>query len=430
MNTSDFLTFAGDVRLDQVTLTSIPTGNSFNIINQVIGVQIFEDLYSPHMSGNIIVKDSLDILNNLPITGQELLDIKIKTPSLPDDYDLSGKFYIYKMTDREYVAEKNVIYKLHFISLNAFVDSTTKISKGYKGKVSQIAQEILFAWVGQARVGVIEETKNSTRYVSNFWTPSKNLNYLTNQAINTKDSPSFLFFENRLGYNFMSLDLMYRNEIYQTFNFNMKAREVLPTGQSARVMERDYQRINEMILPDSFDNISRNNRSGFASTLHSFDTVTKRYDVLYYQYLDKFPKQKHLNNYALTAESMRAFFNPSSSIIFDNRQFGLFNDYGDVSNTKILQERLNQLALSEGLIVRIVVPGRTDYTVGQKVKLRVMQPQPTKETDDYESEEDKIFSGDYLISAINHSISRERHECTIELVKDSWMKNINAFNEK
>jgi len=40
--------------------------------------------------------------------------------------------------------------------------------------------------------------------------------------------------------------------------------------------------------------------------------------------------------------------------------------------------------------------------------------------------EDKIMSGIYLISAICHNITRKSHQCIIELIKDSYMVNINA----
>ena len=38
---------------------------------------------------------------------------------------------------------------------------------------------------------------------------------------------------------------------------------------------------------------------------------------------------------------------------------------------------------------------------------------------------DKMFSGFYIISAINHYVTRERHECNIELIKDSLQLDIN-----
>lgn len=426
----DFLSFAGDVQIQELMLYSVPSGNSQNITNQVIGIQIFEDMFSPYISGNIVVRESLDILNNLPITGQEWLSFRIKTPTLQDEYDIGGLFYVYKISDREFLAEKNVVYKLHFISIEALNENTTKLSKGYGGKVSDLAKTVLTDWVGESRIGFIEETKNSTKYVSNFWTPVKNMNFLANQAINMNDSPSYLFFENRGGFNFISLDTLYKTDVMQTFNYNMTGRDVLPTGQSVRLLENDYQRINNIVFPESFDTVSHMSKGSYASTLYTHDLVSKRFKVNKFEYIEKFDKQNHLNKYPLTAKAMAAgFFKPSAAIFTNEQEYGVFSGFGDVSNSSILQQRVSTINQAEGLRVTIVVPGRTDYTVGQKVNLKIVQPEPISEKDTYENEEDKIFSGNYLISAINHSISRERHECTMELIKDSWVKNVDNFNE-
>lgn len=126
---------------------------------------------------------------------------------------------------------------------------------------------------------------------------------------------------------------------------------------------------------------------------------------------------------------MSGIFNPNTTIITNEIHYGVFNGYGDVSNSKNLQERLSDLSMAEGLKVIITVPGRTDYTVGKKVSLKIIKPEPIEEKDEYDDQEDKIFSGSYIIGAINHVISREDHVCTMELIKDSWAKNINRFNE-
>lgn len=429
MREKDELNFAGDVIVENCTLTSIASGNTLNITNQIITLQVFEDMFSPFISGNIIVKESLDVLNSLPITGQEWLDIHVRTPSFDDKVDIKGKFFVYKISDRDFVAERNVVYKLHFISEHALKDASTIISKGYKGKISDIAKTIMSDWVGETNIGDIEETKNNTRYVSNYWNPSKNLNFLCNNAVNADDAPSYLAFQNRDGFNFKSLHKMYKTDAVQMFNYNLKGREVLETGQAMRLIDNDYKRINSIELPDSFDNVYKMTQGAFASTLHSYDVVTKEYKVDKFQYRDNFDKRAHLNSYPLTPKKMEEYFNPKSSILTDFRQYGIFSEYGDVSNYRIMQERIASLIQAEGISIRILVPGRTDYTVGMKVNLEIMKPEPTVGADTEDGQRDNTFSGNYIISAINHSINRERHECSIELIKDSWLKNVDNFSE-
>jgi hypothetical protein len=72
--------------------------------------------------------------------------------------------------------------------------------------------------------------------------------------------------------------------------------------------------------------------------------------------------------------------------------------------------------------VTVVVSGRTDYTVGQKVLLEMTEAEVLDTTDTLESEEDMLFSGYYLIGSIKHTVNREKHTCTMELIKDSLLK--------
>ena len=75
--------------------------------------------------------------------------------------------------------------------------------------------------------------------------------------------------------------------------------------------------------------------------------------------------------------------------------------------------------------VEILVPGRTDYTVGQKVFLNLNKFNPIQSSDSSKDVQDKMFSGNYVISAINHSIDRDAHQCKMELIKDSFIVDLN-----
>lgn len=426
---AEILSVAGDVNIEELTLISMVSGKSLDITNQVIAIHVFEDLFSPFISGNLILRESIDILNNLPLMGQEYLRLKIKTPTFPNSDAIQGFFYVYSITDRTFLAERNVVYKLNFISYTALVDANTKLSKAYEGKISNIATNIIKGFIGQDLVTPeyisknIETTRNATKYVSNYWSPSKNMNYLTNQAISSTASPSYVFFENRQGFNFKSLENLYAQpSLYPKFDFNLKAREITSDGASTRNLQRDYSRMYSIDFPGVFDTLSKLGRGAYASTLYTHDLVTKQYKERKFNYQDNFDKRGHLNAFPMTAKSTSAIFGASSKILSDEIHFGVYNGYGDISNNDSMQERLSLLNMAEAMKVTVVVPGRTDYTVGQKVFLELVEPEPLDRVDTIEEEEDKLFSGYYLIGSINHTIDRERHECTMKLIKDSLLK--------
>ena len=178
---NDGLRVAGDVNLERVEIIS-GNGRAVNVTGIIGEIQIFEDIFSPCITGTIALADSLDLVNLFPFVGEEKVAIKVKTPSLPDqpDHVIDKEFYIYKMTDRKIIGDRQVFYMLHFCSFELIADANIKLSKKYSGKLSTIAGLIIEREALKTKLDVqIEETVNSTAYVSNFWSPYRNLRYLT-----------------------------------------------------------------------------------------------------------------------------------------------------------------------------------------------------------------------------------------------------------
>ena len=92
----------------------------------------------------------------------------------------------------------------------------------------------------------------------------------------------------------------------------------------------------------------------------------------------------------------------------------------DITNSKDFQRRRSLLQLAESCKIEITVLGRTDYTVGQKVKLKLYKNAPVEKKDTEKDTIDDMFSGFYIISSIRHNIGTSLHECTMELIKDSF----------
>ena len=416
---------AGDVNIERVEILSLASGASFDIKNQVITIQIFEDLFSPFTTGSMIIKDSLDLVNNLPYSGQEYVDLKIFTPTI--DQSLGGlgiiedRFYIYKITDREYVADKSVVYQLHFISAEAVTDLNLSLSRPFKGKISNIASSIIKDknYLASDKQLIIEETKNETKFVSNYWAPTKCMNYILQQATNPNNSTTYVFFENREGFNFVSLDFLNDRDTYQIFKYGVPTTVVDSHGGSTRVLEKEFQKILEINVSSGFDYIDRVRNATYASRQIVHDSTTKRYKTINYDYLAKFNegKEKRLNNFPITTDEVTARI--GAKIIVTETENQLFTGFGDISQSRAIQDRISRMKQAEAFKVKIKVKGRTDYTVGQKIYLDINKAEPTASEDTPEDTKDKMFSGNYLISAINHYIDREAHHSYIEAIKDS-----------
>lgn len=419
------LRFAGDVSVDVVKIIN-PSGLFYDVTPQMMGIQIFEDLFAPFITGSLLIRDSVDLLNSFPFTGQEYLELKITTPQNKEGH-IEGKFYIYKMANRELVGDKVVVYELHFITQEAIADLNKTVSRAFDGKVSDLAKKI----IEDKDVGLqitrkinIEETKNKIKYISNFWSPVRNLKYLCDHALNKNDNPNYVFFENRAGFNFVSLDSLYANKDFVEHFVKDNFVRTTIGDMDYRNNDQDYRRIRGLSVPVVYDYMNSLQTGMIGSKQYSFDIVSKNVDIKEFSMFSAFDEHNALNLNPLF--SKKTIFRPNAFIINRQRHWDNFTDKGDSSNSKFLQKRISLLKAADASKIEIVVPGRTQYTVGQKVLVELYK---TSTVDDENKDDtlDTYLSGAYVIGAINHLIDRDKHECTMELFKDSLLIDLDRI---
>ena len=398
-----------------------------DVTSQVKDIQIFEDLFSPFITATLVLRESLDLINLFPFSGQEYAYIKATTPTL-ENGNLEMVFYIYKLTNREMMGDRSMAYVLHLISQEALVDINKKTSKPFQGKISDLARFMIEDkndGLETKKAAIIEETVNGIKYISNFWSPLKNLSYLSNIAVNISQSPSYTFFENRDGFNFVSLESLYIKPVYQEFIFDNYNRPTLPDGQVLRDVNEEFKRIKSINIPQAFDYIDRATHGMYGSTMVGIDINTKKYYFKNYTMLDDFKSEQSLNEFPLASQT--DIFRPLASLMKSNRAFGTHNGYSDNTNSVYRQRRASLLQRGNSSQINVVVPGRLDYTVGQKVRVNLNKTEPISVNElDYR---DKMFSGNYIITALNHNINRSQHECSMELSKDSTEMDLNGTKQ-
>jgi hypothetical protein len=209
--------------------------------------------------------------------------------------------------------------------------------------------------------------------------------------------------------------------MYQEFTYDKYTRDKLPNGGDIRNVNEDYKRISDISIPSGFDYMDRIRSGMLSSKQIMYDVTKKTYSVKNYNMFQRFEQQKHLNKYPINSD--KAIFRSGSTLINFPKDYGNFNGFGDVTNSKTFQERASLMKMAEANKISITVPGRTDYTVGQKVGVVLNKIEPISKND--KDTTDKMFSGYYIISAINHYIDKAKHECHMELIKESSQMDMN-----
>ena len=413
------LRFAGDVQFVTLQLNSL-NGQYANILNQVISVEVYEDLFSPFISLSIVLKESVDYLNLFPFVGEEYLEVEIVTPQT--DVPIKGKFYIYKITNREMVKDREVVYTLKAISEEYLTDANRKLSQTFAGNIGELANKVLTTdGLKTTKKVFIEKTINNTAFTANYWQPTKCLNYLAAAAQNSTKSPSYLFYENRSGFNFRSIDELLKLPTYHTFIKDNYSRAMQGDSvNTVRDPQEDYKRIIDISIPVLTDYIEEIQSGRLKSRLVTHDIVTKQYSVKDYSVKKDIESPATLLN-PYPGYSKYATSNSISTTVVMSKYYGNFTKYGDVTNANNIQKRMSFFKNLEKYKVNVQALGRTDFTVGQIVELNI--PRVTQITKE-DSAQDPILSGRYIISAISHMITKENHMCNFELIKNSVLENL------
>lgn len=416
MNKDSILRFAGEVNVKNVTLYSL-NGTKLNISNQITSIEIYEDIFSPFITATIIVAESVDFINLFPFIGEEYIEVNIETPT--SDVPIKNVFYVYKISDRIYTSDREVTYAIKCVSKEFVRDANLKLRKAISGNIEKAAKSLIKEeGLGTDKSILSEPTTNNIKFVSNFWSPVKCLNYLASSAISSESSPSFLFFENRNGFNFVSINTLFESDVYQVFTKDNYARDLSSDQSSAssnKNVVRDYTKILELNIPIVTDYMKSTQSGQVSSKVISHDILTKRYRVKDYSLLNDQKVFRLLND--KLPHSDKVLIDNSSMITVIPKYYNTHMGFADSTDYKTFQRRQAFFENLRKHTIRINVLGRTDYTVGLLVDVTI--PSVKEFTEQDPSTKDKMLSGKYIITAISHKIDHENHECNIELMKNS-----------
>ena len=208
------LQFAGEFLITQCKLLTT-SGNEYDIRNLVQNINIYEDIFSHTVSGDILLKDTINLVMNGPIIGQEKLLLRIQTPQAsPKDETIINyvdtPLTVYKVNMVMGEGENALMYSLNFTTQESFRNQVCKISQSYKGQPSDIVEKILRDknYLDSTRKLFVEETANHVKVVFPNMRPFMALVHLC-KISNSKQynqSPAYLFYETTKGFHFRSID--------------------------------------------------------------------------------------------------------------------------------------------------------------------------------------------------------------------------------
>lgn len=414
---TDTIMFPGEVNVLQADLIS-SSGKAYDITGLIMDLSLYEDIFSNTMSGYIVIEDAVDLINMLPMTGQEIFTVILGTPSLGTK--IKKSFYVYKLQNR--TTKKRIqLYTLSFCSLELINSVNSKVSKVFpKGSITGHVSSIFSddKYLASASTLKTEVTVNPLEFIAPFWSPLETINWLSGKAMNGAGASNFLFYETNQSFEFYTIDKLLGGPTVREYTYSdIDANTVYGATGDVDSKSKIIQFMNTPVI---FDYL-RNTAAGMhASTLYTLDLTTKDINKSNTDYIDDFGKTTHTEKTPL--RSANVIRKKVASMHFIHKNDYLTGKNSPIEYSKFFSQRNSLLEQMAGFRFTIKVFGRTDIKVGDVVKITLNDfRQITKEEIDSEGRND-YFNGRKLITAIRHQITNGRHKMEMELVADSFMK--------
>jgi len=455
-NNDNIINYAGDFRLKACTIISYrKAGNSDkairqNILPQTVAVSLVEDITMPLLTGTIDVSDGVDFRTTLPITGMEKLELHVFTPGqngikfLEGVTDTFNVYKIEKIRGASGMTARESLYRIHFVSREAYRNSTTRISRAFEGPVENAVYEICqdAKYLDSRKRVYAEPTATNSKYVIPNLKPFKTIKFLSDNAVSDKyNNAGYMFYETTKGFNFRSFESMMAQggniarpstEKYAMQPANMR------DAQQNKDIALDLQSPDSYSFEDTVNTLNELNNGLYANHLVTHDIYNKKITTFDYDYHESFGDNFHTEHqdgnktpdkytkplayYEDTGKMLSDF--PLSKLMSVVDTKAVHNDYEFTAPETLLPNRVSQRAQMANNHLLLTVPGQTRMNAGTIITFNLPLQQPIGHDEGQKT--NPYYSGRYLILSLKHKfdIIKQKHTMNLRTVKDAVMTEL------
>lgn len=419
-----------DVVIIELKLVS-STGKTVDLMpDKYNAINIYEDIFENTITGTIQINDGVSLLTTLSIHGNEYLYITFGRPgetTLAERY--TKVFRVYKISNREKAKTGQIqTYVLHFCSEELIFSNQQSISRSFSGGncSEYVGNLCLFDLkVSPKRIIDFERSSGPSEFTMTRKTPLEAIQYLAEHSYSSSQSP-FVFFENKHGFNFLSLQALYAREPIATIQYN-SAKFISERSESPFLSSTD---VNNFKFNKCFDVKAATEQGLYSSKLFTLDLIRQKYTKHDISLLNVINTDAMVDGYFpfndATNRNNKALYEEfDSSVNFWLTNQGRRNtpyfvskrqeSYESFVENTLVQRRM-LIELINNTELHCIVPANPQYTAGYTVNFNL--PAFTKNLEN-ERINDPYYSGKYLITAVRHVIVPGSMQTMLELSKNS-----------
>ena len=417
----------GAFKPNYFTIQTLDGSTTVDVTNSCLFFDYFEDILSPCVTAIAQLMNSSSLFNILPIRGGEKVTISVDTAF--GEFVLDD-LYVYKVSNLD-AQHSNEMFTLNLVSREGLTNETSRCQTIYRGNLQTTVTKILKDDLKTKKYKSenIEGTSNDYSFIGNNRKPFHVLTWLGPKAVpangqnsgtsgeEARGTAGFLFYENKDGFNFRSIDSLVSSTKIQT---NSADKENIPYYLFTQVIEENQAKTNFNILNYNYEkniDLMKSLRVGmYVNKTYFYDLYSNTLDLYTYKVKDQ------VKNKLGGAESIAVsdeFGDSISRIMVRTSDRGALKTDGSVSDKlrsgadmAMSYSRYN-LLFTQAL--NMVVPCNVNLKVGGIIHAEF--PRIDRSTNMTSDEEQ---SGYYLIKELRHHFEGGQMVTSLRLIRDSY----------
>lgn len=264
--------YTGHSEYELKSLEMSHNSGSMNMSNIFVSLNLFESIEDMTMSGNVIVNDTSQMTDVLPLYGNEKIDIAFHTSgneSNPKEF----KGVVYKVSPRQKVNEQTTGFIIYFCSEELFKSNRDFVNKKYEDTIDSIVSSIFSKHVELQKPLETSSTTGLYKYTFGNINPLDAIQMMIPRATGGSGKQAFVFFENSDSFVFKPLQELYKGEVVASYG-----------KKNAGVHEKNLTKYDEQF--ESYHDIQMREENSLLDRVNDgihgsrhlgFDLITKEY---------------------------------------------------------------------------------------------------------------------------------------------------------
>lgn len=448
-------------RIESATVEN-KAGDTYDITGIIGEFSFVQGINRISINGTLTCLDSVGILENFGLRGEEKLDLVVKAYDFGTTLRLQAQIYRIDGVERSDDGG-SLMYKLYFLTRTSYLAELRKVTEAYRDKPASYIAEQLFkknysqiakdsstdeklpgtfpakrfnltSDIDQRKFYVQQTDGNLQLIIPNF-RPSRAMEFVAGKSYSTHSlSNSFRFFENFDGYHFVTDEFLIElgrenpNLVHELHYLPVNDKTPEVTDQQRKMIERLTASRRAHTGKDLYN-------GAYVNKVVEIDLLQHKVNYKTFNYLTDAKYFTGKGQAVLVDDVHTEDFIKDTFLESNAKQFMVFRDYSgpehiepDPDNRIVRGDQFyaeimaNRAAYGEHLVsnsIDIGMKGRLDIQAGHIVNLLIPEINASST-----SKMNKQLAGNYLVTGVTHVVKNDILDTAISLVKYGNVGNI------